>query len=92
MLEYINADQLPEFLGGTCHCPKGCMFSDVGPWNPEGLPYNKFGLLPERAKPKVQQEPKTPLEIAFYLDETDDERWSDIRVSDLRSIKVIYEK
>ena len=29
----------PKLLGGKCECSGiegGCMYSDIGPWNPEG--------------------------------------------------------
>jgi hypothetical protein len=39
LLQLIDADNLPKILGGNCTCshvPGGCLFSDIGPWNPKG--------------------------------------------------------
>lgn len=32
LLELVDAENLPEFLGGSCKCPGGCENSDAGPW------------------------------------------------------------
>ena len=36
VLEDVEADNLPKFLGGNCECEGGCINSDIGPWNPTG--------------------------------------------------------
>jgi hypothetical protein len=39
LLEHVDAENLPTFFGGTCTCSHvegGCLFSDQGPWNPQG--------------------------------------------------------
>lgn len=36
LLELVDAENLPDFLGGKCKCEEfggGCMFSNAGPWN-----------------------------------------------------------
>ena len=32
ILEQIDAENLPDFLGGTCKCEGGCLKSNAGPW------------------------------------------------------------
>jgi len=39
ILTLINIENIPSFLGGTCTCSHiegGCLFADIGPWNPKG--------------------------------------------------------
>jgi len=37
--KHIDLENLPKILGGTCECSSfqgGCLYSDIGPWNPQG--------------------------------------------------------
>lgn len=39
LLEFIDKQNLPTIFGGSCTCSHiegGCLFSDIGPWNPRG--------------------------------------------------------
>jgi len=39
LLQLVDAENLPSFLGGSCICPNiegGCLYADIGPWNPQG--------------------------------------------------------
>lgn len=39
ILEYADAENVPEKIGGKCKCENiegGCLYSDIGPWNPTG--------------------------------------------------------
>jgi len=33
LLELVDSENLPAFLGGSCCCPGGCENADAGPWN-----------------------------------------------------------
>lgn len=34
LLEFIDEENLPSFLGGSCQCqPNGCVAENRGPWN-----------------------------------------------------------
>ncbi|KAH9605101.1 hypothetical protein KSS87_000267 [Heliosperma pusillum] len=33
LMEYVDLSQLPDFVGGTCSCPGGCLRFQKGPWN-----------------------------------------------------------
>jgi hypothetical protein len=45
LLELVDSENLPAFLGGTCCCPGGCENADAGPWNEsihqKKQPYNE---------------------------------------------------
>ena len=39
LYKWADPENLPTLVGGTCTCPNiegGCLYSDIGPWNPNG--------------------------------------------------------
>nr|KAJ3419356.1 cytosolic factor, phosphatidylinositol/phosphatidylcholine transfer protein [Polyrhizophydium stewartii] len=45
LLETIDDENLPDYMGGACRCPGGCAHADIGPWNDgtvEGYPKPEF--------------------------------------------------
>ncbi|KAH6593244.1 hypothetical protein BASA50_007451 [Batrachochytrium salamandrivorans] len=47
LLETIDAESLPDFMGGSCQCPGGCAHADIGPWND--------GSIPDYPKPEYEK-------------------------------------
>jgi len=33
LFERVDPENVPEFLGGNCRCPEGCINQNAGPWN-----------------------------------------------------------
>lgn len=47
LLELVDEENLPSFLGGSCNCPGGCEKADIGPWNDgsvAGYPLKKWEM------------------------------------------------
>lgn len=38
LTKVIHPQDVPDFLGGDCRCPGGCLSRQAGPWDAEGLP------------------------------------------------------
>jgi hypothetical protein len=49
LLELVDSENLPAFLGGTCCCPGGCENADAGPWNETSYQNNQTFDEPPKA-------------------------------------------
>jgi hypothetical protein len=93
LLEHIDANKLPKILGGTCECTRGCMYSDIGPWNPEGHSYDEFGVLKGRTvdPEAIKQLPPANLNVIEVQNSSSRSHFMDIRSEDLEIINAIFE-
>jgi hypothetical protein len=57
--ELVDEDKIPDFFGGTCTCPGGCLNSNIGPWNPDCLPLDDCGAVVRPEPIKVNIQPPT---------------------------------
>lgn len=61
LLEAIDAENLPEFLGGTCTCSHvegGCLYSKAGPWNDYVVINRQIKSKAELAQQQSEEEKK----------------------------------
>ena len=61
LLQHIDAENLPEFLGGTCTCSHvegGCMRSNAGPWNDYVVINKRIKHKAEIAQEEAEEEQK----------------------------------
>mmetsp|Transcript_9504 Transcript_9504/g.18387 ORF Transcript_9504/g.18387 Transcript_9504/m.18387 type:complete len:331 (+) Transcript_9504:995-1987(+) len=72
LFEIADPANIPAFLGGTCNCDGGCLFRNIGPWNPEGRPRNEFGFPEgtsfERRAEESKSEPQPRIELNALRD------------------------
>lgn len=85
LLELVEPENLPTFLGGTCECAQGCLNANAGPWNPHSLETDDTGTLIDPNQPKSRTEQPSTIPEAEEAKE-EDHGTSDIRLEDARRV------
>jgi len=92
LLELVDPENLPQFLGGTCKCPQGCLNSSAGPWNPKCLRCDATGelIVPRDEMEEEKEAPVVPSFAPEILEQSSDARedsdQDDLREEDVREI------
>ena len=55
ILEHVDKENLPKFLGGTCECEGGCLKRQPGPWDDYELVGREIRLKSEEVKVEDNQ-------------------------------------
>lgn len=86
LLELVDPENLPHFLGGTCKCPLGCLNSNFGPWNPKCLRCDDTGelIVPQEEVDEAMDAPVIPSFAPEPLLDTGEVRRGDSDQDDLR--------
>ena len=73
LLGQVPAENLPKDFGGKCECDRGCMFSDMGPWqDPEWAKPPKWAKKDGNAAPSTagKEEAQKPVDKEAKTEET----------------------
>jgi len=58
LFKLADPESIPEFLGGKCNCPRGCLNQNIGPWNPKGKPVDETGaVIPSSSEESEEEVP-----------------------------------
>lgn len=86
LFEIVDPSNLPDFLGGTCKCPLGCVAQNVGPWNEDGHPLDDTGAviwpnstnhLKEESKREEKKEESRLVESPIKIDDIESDEESE---------------
>lgn len=76
LLEHVDKENLPKFLGGSCECQHGCLYSNAGPWNVKGevqAPSAEILKLQENLKLQTEEETEEEADNGQRHSSEDDE-------------------
>jgi len=88
LLEDVDVENLPDFLGGNCDCPQGCLNANAGPWNPRGLLVDETGAVIDPQAGRQQPQPLATPEGEERL--RGESSIGDIRLEDAEEVERLF--